>query len=323
MARYTVIIRGASDNSESGKNTFLERFAASYRINTEEARHTINTQKGAVYDFDEYDKAEKASIFLESIGGLTIIRDNETGIAPALPPGEEPVSEADRMTESDSSYSHLFKTKNTPQPEQEQVPHTQSDEENKPPWHIQTPEVIVETKPRPGRVYDPTVDPSGSMPVKAAFKPLQAIMFPDHCVGCFSEKPVNSISISVMPATAAASGGKIGSIGGGILGAFVKGPVGSAIFEGKGYRSYYNIPICPTCSKKLGDKEQKLLAGNSDLSLLGNYKVDTPYLTREIIKEFVVLTFYNNQYGEEFKKINSHYVRETALEYKPENPPQY
>jgi len=310
VARYTVIIRGTKDNSESGKNIFLESFATSYRMGVEQARNTINNQKGAVYDFDDYEKAEKACTFLESIGGLTIIRDNIEKKAPADPPGKTPEQE-EGWKNSDSSYAHLFRVRNEPQVVHNETTAGSGSEQNNP-WHIQTPEIIDTNEPRHGKVYNPNLTPSGNLPIKTVFKPLSIIKFPDRCIGCYCENPVNIVAISVLPAAAAASGKALGAIGKGKFGAIVGGTVGRSIFGNKEYKLRYNVPICQSCLTKLSDKKRKLLAGDSDSVLFGTYKIDTFFVDREIEKECVVLTFYNNMYGAKFTSINRAYVYESV-----------
>ncbi|MGA1790371.1 MAG: hypothetical protein ACMUIM_02715 [bacterium] len=81
MANYRVILKGLVDNTEAGKLAFIKRFAAAYKLDSENAkRHLINS-KGIIYECEDLEKAQKGKAFLERLGGVAeIITEQDSPI---------------------------------------------------------------------------------------------------------------------------------------------------------------------------------------------------------------------------------------------------
>jgi len=166
----------------------------------------------------------------------------------------------------------------------------------------------VESQER-GRVAPPTAAPSGPVSRTAVFRPLASIVFPDKCVGCFSEAPTRPLTLGTYAATKANTGASIGGFGGGLVGALIGGAIGSAVSARAGETSSYQIPICERCFAQLDKKKIRELANGNNLKATSNQ-----FLSREIRKGCIVLKFSNDDYARDFWSGNSGRVFATVEE---------
>ena len=143
----------------------------------------------------------------------------------------------------------------------------------------------------------------------AVFRPLASIVFPDRCVGCFSEAPAQHLTLGAYAATKANTGASIGGFGAGLVGALIGGVIGSAVSWRAGETNSYRIPICGQCLAHLDKRKTRALADGNNPKATSNQ-----FLSREIKKGCIVLEFSNDDYARGFWSRNSGGVFATVEE---------
>ena len=284
MARYSVFLKGFSDNTAGAEKKFLDMFASSYNMSPDEAAKTVKGRNGLIYEFDDYAQVEQGKTFLESIGGIVEVRENKVVIPPPLPHQTQIGPTSPAATEE---------TGVTGRSGSSLAPGTQSTQ---------------------------TAQHRSTGPVRVVFRPFAEIKFPKRCFACNIDNPPDIIYLSVMPATKASTGLTVGAVGGGLVGGLVGGIAGAAASRMTSEVQGYMLPTCEKCLARLGKKNKKNLGGSKDGRLFGTYEVDTPFLKREIIKKCVVLTFYNHDYGVAFKEANEGKLFDTIQDAKKSKP---
>lgn len=92
METYFVILKDLSENSEEGWRDFLSRFSSAYNMTPDQARSWIRRSHGALYRVDSMDEAERNRAFLEGLGGVVEISQNQPGPIPPDPGPAQPHS---------------------------------------------------------------------------------------------------------------------------------------------------------------------------------------------------------------------------------------
>ncbi|HUT54937.1 MAG TPA: DUF4190 domain-containing protein [bacterium] len=85
MSKYKVVLKGLAEQTAAGKQAFLTKFGAAYKMTPEQAQDRIRRTAGVLYHFPNEDGAEKARLFLASIGGVAEVKVEETAAAAAPP----------------------------------------------------------------------------------------------------------------------------------------------------------------------------------------------------------------------------------------------
>ncbi|MCY3019224.1 MAG: hypothetical protein NTW87_09390, partial [Planctomycetota bacterium] len=143
------------------------------------------------------------------------------------------------------------------------------------------------------------VEPSAPLPVgiKVVCRPLKSIQWPKRCVGCFAENPTETMPVNVLRAT------KMGR-GAGLVGAMVRGLTGRIGVKAKGETPRFDLPVCADCCTKMVPERLGALNGKNDGALPPPLRVETPLLVREIERQCVVLTVFNQDYATAFEEAN-------------------
>jgi hypothetical protein len=168
----------------------------------------------------------------------------------------------------------------------------------------------------PAPVGAPTPAPAGPAPEHAIFRPLEAITWPDACVGCMAATPGLTLTLNVYEATRLAAGARAGRFAGGavipvlghVVGALLGGAAGvmggAVANEVRGYE----LPVCPACLASLRKEEIESLETPT------REWTPTKLVTRTIQKGCVILHFACRPYMEAFWAANAGLVYGTVAE---------
>jgi hypothetical protein len=95
MAQYRVVLTGFQDSSMDGMAHFYTKFGQAYNKTPKEARTWLEQAKNVLYRFDDLEPAEKARVYIESLGGLARVEEAPpepifSPLAPQDPPEPAP-----------------------------------------------------------------------------------------------------------------------------------------------------------------------------------------------------------------------------------------